>query len=398
MKDRNELRLLSVKSMINQDLDRLNREFFGALEKASGRKIRMMEPEEMKEDAFCIVYIASGGSEIQFQELMNAIGDRRVYLLTSGQSNSLAASMEILSYVRARGNYGEIIHGNMEELSRTLDTILRAEYAGKKISGMRLGQLGAPSDWLIASNTDREAVKKRLGITVCDISMEELMAEYEKKEYAPDQWTDLLKGMEFDAGELEKALWIYGAFDRLKEKYSLDGLSVRCFDLLGSIKTTGCLGLAVLNARGIYGGCEGDMPSLISMAILGEISGKPVFMCNPSRIDTGKNEMVFAHCTLPLNMPYRMKLMTHFESGLGAAVAGAIPEGEITVFKASNDLSRFYASKGTILENLQDENLCRSQIRVRMPDCRYFLENPIQNHHLICTGDETEALERFFRK
>lgn len=391
-----ELKLLSVKSMINQDIEQISEKFLGELERTIERPVHLIGPEELGEEEFCIVYIASGGSEIQFRELMEAIGTRKVYLLTSGQSNSLAASMEILSYVRNHGNYGEIIHGDMTETGKTLEAVLKAEHAKKRLSGMYLGQVGEPSDWLIASRTDREAVKNRLGIEICDISIEELMEEYEKREYASDQWTELLKSCEFDREELEKALHIYGAFDRLIKKYGLGGISVRCFDLLESVKTTGCLGLAILNARGIYGGCEGDMPSLISMAILGEISGKPVFMCNPSRIDTKTKEMVFAHCTLPLNMPYRMKLMTHFESDIGVAVAGAIPEGPATIFKASNDLGRYFAASGEILENLQDANLCRSQIRIKLPECQYFLEAPIQNHHLICTGNEVEALERFF--
>ena len=35
-------------------------------------------------------------------------------------------------------------------------------------------------------------------------------------------------------------------------------MTVRCFDLLGRIGTTGCLALAILNAEGIPAACEGD--------------------------------------------------------------------------------------------------------------------------------------------
>lgn len=116
-----------------------------------------------------------------------------------------------------------------------------------------------------------------------------------------------------------QALEIYGAFRRLVERYQLAGVSVRCFDLLTLVKNTGCLGLALLNANGIFGGCEADLPTLLSMSILGTVSGQHAFQCNPSRVDRAANEIVFAHCTLPLDMPEKYHLGTHFESKIGFA-------------------------------------------------------------------------------
>ena len=37
-----------------------------------------------------------------------------------------------------------------------------------------------------------------------------------------------------------------------------------------------------------------------------------------------KGEMVLAHCTLPMNMPESYRLSTHYESGIGVAVAGHV--------------------------------------------------------------------------
>ena len=138
------------------------------------------------------------------------------------------------------------------------------------------------------------------------------------------------------------------------------------------------------------------MPSALSMAILGELSQQPVFMCNPSRIDTRAGNMVLAHCTLPVNMPREMQLTTHFESGIGVAIAGNIPEGTCTVFKAGADLSRYYAKAGMIEKNLRETSLCRTQIQVTLDDMSYFLTDPIQNHHLVCNGDYTDEIREFF--
>lgn len=390
-----ELKVYSVRSLVNQDLDALTERFLGSLKPFLNADIVLSDPREIGNADPCIVYIASGGSEMQFLRMAEGIRASKVYLLTSGSSNSLAASMEILSFIRAHGRTGEILHGSPREVACRLTDILRASAAKKRLSGMALGQVGEPSDWLIASHSDRDALRDKLGMQIVDISQKELLEEYGKHSFEENRWTELLEHSDFDRTELRKALDLYGAFHRLVEKYRLGGLTVRCFDLLTSVKTTGCLGLAILNAEGIYGGCEGDMPSLASMAVLGEVSGKPVFMCNPSRIDEDAGEMILAHCTLPLNMPYQMDITTHFESGIGAAIAGSIPEGKCTVFKLAGDLSRAYAETGTIRENLRDSTLCRSQIKVSLPSFRYFLENPISNHHLVCCGDYKNALTCF---
>ena len=386
--------VFSVSSRINQDLELLTRRFFEELEREGQIIPEFQEPSEIGHADPCIIYIASGGSEIQFAALMEQIEAEKIYLLTSGYSNSLAASMEILSYIRQHGRTGEIIHGSGKKCTQKLKDMAASE-ARKRIQGMKLGMVGEPSDWLIASRSDKEVLKERLGIEVVSISLDELIDEYEKHAYQKDCWTEKLEAMEFDHQELIKALELYGALDRLVERYGLGGLSVRCFDLLEKLKTTGCLGLAILNARGIYGGCEGDLPSLVSMVILGEVSGQAAFMCNPSRIDLEREEMVLAHCTLPLHMPDHMELKTHFESDIGVAIAGQIPEEEITIFKISGDLKEHYVDGGKILKNMQDPTLCRTQIKIKLSCYDYFLEHPISNHHVICCGDCRQALSYF---
>ena len=106
--------------------------------------------------------------------------------------------------------------------------------------------------------------------------------------------------------------------------------------------------------------------------------------------------MVLAHCTLPVTMPRSIRLTTHYESDIGVAIAGEIPEGPCTIFKAAGDLSRYFAKRGEITENLHESCLCRTQIKLKLDDFSYFLTNPINNHHLVCCGDYTDALNEFF--
>ena len=49
-----------------------------------------------------LIYVRTGGTEGLFREVLPTITGN-VFLLTSGKSNSLAASMEILSYLNQQG-------------------------------------------------------------------------------------------------------------------------------------------------------------------------------------------------------------------------------------------------------------------------------------------------------
>lgn len=352
--------------------------------------------EEVSQEAVHLVYIATGGTAgLAKAALKEAKG--LVALVTSGSNNSLSASMETLTYLTQAGYQAQLLHGTEEELTASISALVRAAHARHTMQGMRLGLVGEPSDWLISTDVDQEKLKKALGVEVVSISMDELTQEIGKACYPDSPECQELLNKGFDQQQVQQALEIYGAFQRLVEKYKLSGASVRCFDLLTLVKNTGCLGLALLNAHGIYGGCEGDLPSLISMAILGQVSGAPVFQCNPSRVDKNKNEIVFAHCTLPLNMPESYKLDTHFESGIGVAIAGDLPLGKVTIFKASADLSHYFLASGEILEDLHESNLCRTQIRVHCDvPVDQFLNSHVGNHYLVCMGDYADAIRAFF--
>ena len=380
------------------NINQYNRELVDRLSQMVGEDIRFVSLEEAKQQDFLLVFIGGGGVEGRFKAIADQL-PRPVFLLTTGKNNSLAASMEILSWLVQNNIKGEIIHGSEERMARRIRILSRVFAVKARISHMRIGRVGKPSDWLISSDVDAETSKKLNGIEIVDIPMEEFFEEIKKKEYVPNQYTEMIKAKNWHPQDTELACQIYGALKRIVDRYQLDGVTVRCFDLLGPIKGTGCLALAVLNAEGIYAGCEGDTPGLISMCIIGELSGQPVFMANPSRIDTDTNDIIFAHCTLPINMPTEFTCMTHFESDLGVAFRGHIQEGPVTIFKTSGLLDRYFVAAGELKENLTETNLCRTQVRIHLDEetLRYFLTRSIGNHHLIVTGDWKELVDEYYR-
>ena len=123
-------------------------------------------------------------------------------------------------------------------------------------------------------------------------------------------------------------------------EYSLSGLTIRCFDLLDTVHNTGCLALARLNAEGVLSTCEGDIPLLVSMMIAKRKTGNTGFQCNLSRIDG--DELLFAHCTAPLDMLDGYEYDTHFESGLGTAIRGKIKTGEAFIYIVRGHAFRCY--------------------------------------------------------
>ena len=329
-----------------------------------------------------LIYVRTGGTEGIFKRLLPTLQTRSCrpfYLLTSGKSNSLAASMEILSYLRQHDIRGEIIHGSTTYISQRIRLLEIVERACKKLQGARLGIIGEPSDWLISSHADKKAVMERLGIELVDIPMQQLLDTLGNKS------DEVLVG----------ALNIYEALKTMVDTYQLQGFTLRCFDLLTAVKNTGCLALAKLNAEGYVAGCEGDVPAMLSMMVVRSLLGLSGFQANPSNINPETGEMLFAHCTIPFDMVENYELDTHFESGIGIGIRGYMKEGPVTIFKLSGDLSRYFVAEGTLVRNQANPDLCRTQQVIELSDksqTAYFMTNPIGNHHIIMPGYQRDLI------
>lgn len=357
-------------------------------------------------NALDLIYVRTGGTEGIFKRLLPELqskSDRPYYLLTSGKSNSLAASMEILSFLRQNGLRGEIIHGDTGYITRRIQLLEKAGEARQQLKGCRLGIIGTPSDWLISSHADKAKVRERLGIELIDIPMQELLdtiAAIGITEPSPDSAEPSPDSASPDSPEhirkaLPDAYRIYHALKTIVEQYRLQGFTLRCFDLLTAAHNTGCLALAKLNAEGIVAGCEGDVPALLSMTIAKALIGVSGFQANPASINPQTGEMVFAHCTIPFNMVERYEYDTHFESGIGIGIRGYMKEGDVTIFKVSADLSRTFIAEGRLVRNESKPDLCRTQQVIQLTDATqasYFLTDPIGNHHIILPGHHQELL------
>ena len=250
----------------------------------------------------------------------------------------------------------------------------------KALGGCTIGLIGEASPWLIASGIDKEALSERCGVSFREISIGTLADKYLG-------YRELWKNHTLSAGaraeldevlcrfscslegdrtteDLSDAAIMYLALASLCKEEHLDAVTVKCFDLLSSCKTTACLALALLNDNGIIAGCEGDIPSICTMLAVYKALGRPSFMANPASIDSDNLSIDFAHCTIPTAMVENCTLPSHFESGIGIGINGEVPLGNYTLCKLSGKtLERSLICNGRLVKGEYLSNRCRTQVR-----------------------------------
>lgn len=360
--------------------------------------------EKLGSDDFKILFIATGGVErlvIQHFELL----PRPVIMLADGMQNSLASALEISSWLRSRGSKSEILHGELPGIIQRIRILYNNFRAQRSLYGRRIGVFGAPSSWLVASNVDYLLAKRRWGIEYTDIPLERIYEQFPK---ITDDEVDAscaavasqaLACREATPEDLIKAMRLYRAIKKVCEEEKLDALTISCFKVIEQLDTTGCLALSLLNDEGIIAGCEGDLQSIFTLLAVKALTAKGAFMANPSLINTRTNELILAHCTIGFKQSDRYVIRNHFETEKGIGIQGMLPTGDVTIVKCGGEcLDEYYLSTGTLTENTNYINMCRTQVRIKMnTPAEYFLKNPLGNHHLMIQGNHEDALNEFFQ-
>lgn len=353
---------------------------------------------------FNVVFIATGGVERNVAQYFEELPHPTI-LLTDGLQNSLAAALEISSWIRSKSMKYQIIHGDAQCVSLQLLACYNNFKALKALRETRVGVIGTPSPWLIASNVDYLLAKRRWGTEFADIPLERVFQNYESisddevRAAASAITSQALACREGTPEDLLKAMRLYKAVKQICEEEKLNAITLNCFGLIGRTKTTGCLALSLLNDEGILAGCEGDLQAIFTMLAAKIITGQTGFMANPSLIHEKTNELMLAHCTVGLSQTEQFIIRNHFETESGIAVQGILPTGDVTLVKCGGEcLDEYFASAGTLTENTNYVNACRTQVRVRLDNpVSYFFRNSIGNHHILLQGNHEKALNDFFQ-
>ena len=356
--------------------------------------------ENAKDPLFDLVLIGSGGTESLFLKRLNDFKEPIVILSTS-KNNSLPACLEIKTYLENHNKLCFLLSGDENHIANMLKHIATIINAYNSLIDNKLGVIGGASSWLIASPIEPKTIYSNFKIKVEKISMKELDSLIEETEQEMIDINEVPHANElmnkFDNKEVvHQAIVFYIALKKLVKKHDLKGLTIRCFDLLKKYKNTACLALALLNEEGITAGCEGDMPSLITMHVIHALTGRSSFMANPSKFNYEDNSLLLAHCTVPLNMTSSYSLTTHFESGLGIGVRGEMPEGKITLCKIAPNFSLedTICLPASIKECPHLEGYCRTQIVVSLNEegLLDILKASFGNHLIVSYGEVYQDL------
>jgi L-fucose isomerase-like protein len=350
------------------------------------------------------VLIGTGGIE---QDVIKFLSESHllqpISLLSYGRQNSLPASMEIKAYLTSQGFESRIIHTPLDKLAQLIHRWCWFSQVEDRIAQSRLGILGEPSSWLVASHVDASAVRERWGATIEKFPLTGLLELIDKEtpiETGEDfeefvssaACVDVTDEVLRDAGNVSQAV------KRFVEQNRLDAVTIKCFTLLHKTGITGCLALSQINdTENLSAGCEGDIPSTFTMMLVKFLTGQSAFMANATEVDQDHNSVAFAHCTVPLGIVDSYEITSHAETSKSVGLRGRFKPQEVTIVKVfGDDLSQFWVSGGKLVENLGVEGNCRTQIRVSFKESvDYFLEKPLANHHLIVPGEHAGLIREF---
>ena len=328
-----------------------------------------------------VLYPLTGGTEGFLKEFF--VFRRPTVVFGDPFNNSLASGIEIREYLRERLVPSTLVKSH-EELKAALLAYEDSLETLEPFLRMRLGLIGRISPWL---------VNERFELPYTRISLKKFYEYYERTS-DDDGWKAVeevfekaIEIKEPDRKAMMKAGRIYLAIEAILKDYRLDGFTIGCFDLIGKLKATPCLALAIFNARGIPAGCEGELNSLLGMYIVRKYFEKPAFMGNVA--DFGGDYILIAHCTAPLLWRYRLR--SHFESGLGVGVDVEFPRGKASLFKLRG--RKAVVAGVEVVGNEHSENRCRTQVKVRIEDAPEFLDGTLGNHHILAYVDSEELAD-----
>ncbi len=371
------------------------------------------EPEDEPTLPFLIV-IATGGTEAAVLEMAarrRAVSAdpapevgvaEPVTLVAHPWHNSLPAALEALARLHRDGVRGRIVYIDPDRADDGLAVAVADAAAVLRMRRTRLGLVGEPSGWLVASVPDRDAVRRRWGVELVPVPMEQVIAMHDPAGGTPVRW---LRRSDQGFGHLPDAEVVAAAALRptltaVLERHRVDAVTVRCFDFLTDLHTSGCLALAELNDDGIVAGCEGDVAAAVAMLWIRHLLDRPSWIANPAQVDPGADEVLLAHCTIAPSLVEDLDLHTHFESGIGVGIHGAVPPGPVTLVRlGGGELEHCWLADGVVVGGGGSPDLCRTQARVRLGSGRVqeLLDHPLGNHLVLARGHHADRMGRWWR-
>ncbi len=352
-----------------------------------------------------LVYASGGWGEL---DTLAASGKPNIMFLRH-QSGPVSLWYEIAHPHFLRRATDEYKNPNMDIWDIVVDDYdevlwrLRALYGLKNALGTRIIAIGDAGGWGEGYKLGPETARAIWKLDIQPVSYQELepmikknLADEKVVEQAGREADEYLgqKGVSLhtDKKFLVNAFVLTKVFRELMTKADAPAITVNgCMGtIIPMAQTTACMPLSLINDSGLMAFCESDFVVIPSGILLRHISGKPVFLNDPTHPHDGM--ITIAHCTAPRRMNGKdlepVRIHTHFESDYGAAPKVQMRKGEIvTNLVPDFHCKKWVGCRSKIIDH-PFYDICRSQIDITIEgDWQKLLEDMRGFHWMSCYGD-----------
>ena len=329
-----------------------------------------------------ILIYAAGGWMDMFEPL--AAAGKPVIFFVRHRSGPVYLWYEIISsrYLRQHTDglavkgmdFQDVVVDSPEEIAWRL----RALCGLKNSMATRIVAIGGPGGWSCPKAP--ELARERFELDIQTVSYDELgeLIKAARKDQAAvalaarraaDYLNDAKLTLETKKSYVENAFLLEQIFRNIMARAKASAITVNhCMGTIMPLaETTACLTLTLLNDAGYLAFCESDFVVIPSGILLANISGRPVFLNDPTYAHDGV--ITLAHCTAPRKMDGKSlepaRILTHFESDYGAAPKVEMRKGQKVTMIIPDFAARHWVGlAGEIIDN-PFLDICRAQIDVR---------------------------------
>jgi len=400
-----------------EELGRIQKEL-DALKKRADFPVEFVKPvgirsaedvakiEGLEKADVCLVY-AAGGPQNAFDVLSKR--SKNMIFFCRHKSGPVYLWYEIISprYLRQHTDVlkvqgvddGDVIVDSQDEILWRL----RALCGLQNTLGTRILAIGGPGAWAQPEGVVPKLVREVWKFDMQTVSYDELgklikeaRADSAAVTRAKERAKDYLKAggvkLETKPEFVENAFLLEQIFIGLMKRADCRAITINgCMGTIMPLaETSACLTLSILNDAGYMAFCESDFVVIPSGVLLANISGRPMFLNDPTY--PHDNIITLAHCTGPRRMNGKdlepVRILTHFESDYGAAPKVEMRKGQVVTNIIPDFLiKRWVGLKGKIVD-VPFMDICRCQIDIDFTcDSKLLAERMPGFHWMTCYGD-----------
>lgn len=330
-----------------------------------------------------LVYAAGG-----WLDIYNALGDQKkdMIFFCRHKSGPVYLWYEIISPRYLRQHTDSLAVKGVDDEDVVIDSQdeilwrLRALAGLRNTIGTRIVAIGGPDGWAQPPGVVPRLVAEKWKFDMHTASYDELgrlirearsdastvkTARADAAAYLKSPGTTL----ETERPFVENAFLLAQVFRGLMKAADCRAITVN--SCMGTImplaETSACLTLSLLNDAGYLAFCESDFVVIPSGVLLANITGRPVFLNDPTYPHDGI--ITLAHCTAPRRMNGReaepARILTHFESDYGAAPKVDMRRGQVVTNIAPDFAAKRWVGLAGEIVDAPFLPICRSQIDIR---------------------------------